>query len=73
MNDASFWSSVHFWTARELHHRLTDAGLRIDATHGAIYFPPLVGVAQLMARMDRALARLGTFGAAFVCVAARKG
>jgi ubiquinone/menaquinone biosynthesis C-methylase UbiE len=68
----SFWSSVHFWTARELHRRVSDAGLKVDATRGAIYFPPLGGVARLMARMDPVLARLGAFGAAFLCVLARK-
>jgi ubiquinone/menaquinone biosynthesis C-methylase UbiE len=68
----SFWSSVHFWTARELHRRVSDAGLNVDAIRGAVYFPPLGGVARLMARMDPVLARLGTFGAAFLCVLARK-
>jgi len=68
----TFWSSVHFWTRRELHRRLTEAGLSIEATRGAIYFPPISAVARRIARMDPVLGRLGTFGAAFLCVAARK-
>jgi 2-polyprenyl-3-methyl-5-hydroxy-6-metoxy-1,4-benzoquinol methylase len=68
----SFWSSVHFWTVRELNRRLSDAGLKIEATRGAIYFPPIGSVARLMARFDPVLARLGTLGAAFLCVVARK-
>ena len=39
---------------------------------GAIYFPPLGWAARHMARIDPLLARLGTFGAAFLCVASRK-
>lgn len=69
---ATFWTSAHFWTRRELEHRLAEAGLRVEASRGAIYFPPLAWIARLMAPIDPLLARVGTFGAAFVCVASRK-
>lgn len=68
----TFWTSAHFWTRRELYRRLTDAGLRVEAARGAIYYPPLSGIARLMAFIDPVLARFGTFGAAFLCVASRK-
>lgn len=68
----TFWSSAHFWTRRELESRLIESGLRIEASRGAIYFPPITVAARLMARFDPKLARFGTFGAAFLCVASRK-
>jgi ubiquinone/menaquinone biosynthesis C-methylase UbiE len=68
----TFWTSTRFWTPRELQRELTDAGLRVEATRGAVYFPPLGGIARVMAPFDPALARLRGFGAAFLCVAARK-
>jgi len=68
----TLWSTVHFWTRRELEYRLTEAGLRVEATRGAVYFPPITAAARLMAPIDPMLARLGTIGAAFLCTAARK-
>ena len=68
----TLWSAVHFWTRRELEDRLTEAGLRVETTRGAVYFPPITAAARLMAPIDPLLARLGTTGAAFLCTAARK-
>jgi ubiquinone/menaquinone biosynthesis C-methylase UbiE len=69
---ATFWTATRFWTRRELERQCTVAGLEIQAARGAVYFPPLAWAAQLMARIDPALARFGTIGAAFLCVASRK-
>ncbi len=68
----ALWSAAHFWTRSELEQRLTEAGLRVEATRGAVYFPPITVAARLMAPIDPMLARLGTLGAAFLCTAARK-
>ena len=68
----SFWRTARFWTRHELERHLTLAGLRVEATRGAIYFPPAARIARLMARIDPLLARLGSFGAAFLCVVSHK-
>jgi ubiquinone/menaquinone biosynthesis C-methylase UbiE len=68
----TLWSAAHFWTRRELERKLTAAGLRIEASRGAVYFPPITAIARLMAPIDPLLARLCTTGAAFLCTAARK-
>ena len=68
----TLWSGVHFWTRRELEDGLMRAGLRIERTRGAVYFPPVTSLARCMASIDPVLARLGTFGAAFLCTVARK-
>jgi ubiquinone/menaquinone biosynthesis C-methylase UbiE len=68
----TLWSAAHFWTRRELERSLTEAGLRIEASSGAVYFPPITAAARLMAPIDPVLARLGATGAAFLCTAARK-
>ena len=68
----TFWSSVHFWTRRELQRGIAEAGLRVEAVRGAVYYPPLTGIARLMARLDPMLARFSTIGAAFLCVVSRK-
>lgn len=67
----TFWTSAHFWTRRDLGRRLAEAALRVEAWRGAVYFPPVGWAAWLIAPVDPVLARFGTFGAAFLCVASR--
>ena len=64
----SFWRSARFWTASALRDLLADSKLQPGRVRGVAYYPPLGPAARLLAPMDPLLARLGTFGAAFIVV-----
>ena len=64
----AFWRSARFWSAGELRGLLADAGLQPGRARGVVYYPPLGSLARLAAPVDPLLARLGTFGAAFLVV-----
>ena len=64
----SFWRGARFWTASALQDLLVDANLRPDRVRGVAYYPPLGSLARVLAPVDPLLARLGTFGAAFLVV-----
>ncbi|MFP4004939.1 MAG: class I SAM-dependent methyltransferase [Alphaproteobacteria bacterium] len=66
------WRQARFRTAGELRHLAEEAGLRVDALRGAIYYPPCGLAARLLAPVDRPLGRLTTFGAAFLALSATK-
>lgn len=63
------WQEAHFFTPEDLRSMLRRAGLRPTAVTGAIYYPPLSFVADLMSPLDSLFARIGTFGAAFLVAA----
>lgn len=69
---AKLWRAARFRTARQLAAMLRDAGLVIDATAGAIFFPPWTAPARWCARFDARLGETTTLGAAFVAVQAEK-
>lgn len=64
----SFWRGARFWTASALRDLLANSGLQPRRVRGVAYFPPLGAAARLLAPVDPFLARLGTFGAAFLVV-----
>jgi ubiquinone/menaquinone biosynthesis C-methylase UbiE len=64
----SFWRGSRFWTAGALRNLLADSNLRPGRVRGVAYYPPLGSAARLLAPVDPVLARLGTFGAAFLVV-----
>lgn len=64
----SFWRGARFWTASELRELLADSNLRPNRVRGVAYYPPFGSAARLLAPVDPLLARLGTFGAAFLVV-----
>lgn len=64
----TFWRGAHFWSVSELQHLLADSNLRPGRSRGVAYYPPLGSLARLLAPVDPVLARLGTFGAAFLVV-----
>jgi ubiquinone biosynthesis O-methyltransferase len=66
------WRRGHFRTASELRDLAQSVGLDVQAVRGAIFYPPSGGAARLLHPLDPALGRLGTFGAAFVALAATK-
>ncbi len=64
----ALWRGAHFWTANGIRKLLIDANMRPGRVRGAVYYPPVEAIARLMAPVDAALSRLGTFGAAFLMV-----
>ena len=64
----TFWRGARFWTASALRDLLADSNLRPGRARGVAYYPPLGPAARLLAPVDPLLARLGTFGAAFIVV-----
>ncbi len=68
----TFWRSARFFSANELAELAERAGLIVDRVRGGVYYPPWGWIAPPLARLDRPLSRLTTFGAAFLAVAAHK-
>ncbi len=69
---ARLWRDARFRTAGELAALPAAAGLRVDRSRGAIFFPPWTLCARLMAPFDPWLGRRTTIGAAFIAVRAAK-
>jgi ubiquinone/menaquinone biosynthesis C-methylase UbiE len=69
---ASTWRKARFWSMGELRQLVGEAGLRSGATRACVYYPPIELVARLMAKVDPALSRLGSVGAAFLALRADK-
>ena len=66
------WRAAHFHTSGELRRLAVCAGLAVAAVRGAVFYPPLAGLAWAMAPLDPWLSRRTTFGAAFVALRAKK-
>ncbi len=66
------WRRGHFRTAGELQDLCRHAGLSPGPVRGAIYYPRWTAAARVLAPFDATLSRLGTFGAAFLALAALK-
>ncbi|MDP2332703.1 MAG: class I SAM-dependent methyltransferase [Reyranella sp.] len=69
---AKMWRAATFRTATELRRLVRSAQLRVEHVSGAIFFPPWLPLARLLAPWDAALGEWTTQGAAFVAVRARK-
>jgi ubiquinone/menaquinone biosynthesis C-methylase UbiE len=66
------WCAATFRTAHDL-RALAQAGrLHVEHVSGAIFFPPWLPLARLLASCDAALGERTTFGAAFVAMRSRK-
>lgn len=66
------WRAARFRSGRELRVLAEQAGLRVMAEHGAIYYPPAEWAARLLAPIDGALGRAALPGAAFIAMRAVK-
>jgi SAM-dependent methyltransferase len=66
------WRAACFRSASELERLAARAGLGVRQTRGAIFYPPCDACARRLAFLDRALAPVTTFGAAFIALAAEK-
>lgn len=69
---SALWRRGRFRTAGELRRMATASGLGVETVRGAVYYPRIAPAARLMAPHDARLARLTTFGAAFLALAAVK-
>ena len=69
---AKTWRAATFRTARQLHELAQAAGLGVEHVSGAIFFPPWLPFARMVAPCDAALGEQTTLGAAFVAVRSRK-
>jgi hypothetical protein len=66
------WRAARFRTVKELATMVEGTGLTVGSVIGAIFFPPCTGLARIMARFDRSLGKVTTFGAAFIAIEATK-
>ena len=66
------WKAARFRTPGELRALAGQAGLRVTALRGAVYYPRIGWLARAMAPLDPWFARFGTFGAAFLALSAEK-
>jgi ubiquinone/menaquinone biosynthesis C-methylase UbiE len=66
------WRRAQFRSERELRELLEAAGLRVVATRGAIFYPPIGWCAFLLSSLDRWLGRHARVGAAFLAICALK-
>ncbi len=66
------WKAARFWDAGDLRELAEAAGLKVTATRGAIFYPPLGLLARGMAPIDPWLGRHTTIGAAFIAFAATR-
>jgi ubiquinone/menaquinone biosynthesis C-methylase UbiE len=64
----TFWRGARFWSVSALQNLLVDSNLQPGRARGVAFYPPLGSLARLLAPVDPLLARLGTFGAAFLVV-----
>jgi ubiquinone/menaquinone biosynthesis C-methylase UbiE len=62
------WSAARLRSASELRTLLGRAGLKVIDVRGAVFFPPIGTLAQLMERVDPWLGRLTIVGAAFIAI-----
>lgn len=66
------WRAATFRTAAQISGLAQSAGLRVEHVSGAIFFPPWLALARLLAPWDAVLGERTTLGAAFVAVRSRK-
>lgn len=69
---AKLWRTARFRTAKELAALAAGAGLIVGPVQGAIFFPPWVTLARVMAPLDPLLGKVTTVGAAFLAIQATK-
>lgn len=66
------WRQTRFRSRRQLRALAQAAELQVVALGGAVHFPPVTGLARLLAPMESFLTRIHAPGAAFLALAATK-
>jgi ubiquinone/menaquinone biosynthesis C-methylase UbiE len=69
---SKMWRAATFRTATQLRRLVQSAQLRVEHVSGAIFFPPYLPLARLLARWDAVLGERTTLGAAFVVIQSSK-
>ncbi|KAF0097363.1 MAG: type 11 methyltransferase [Rhodospirillaceae bacterium] len=69
---AKMWRAATFRTATQLRRLMRSSRLRVEHVSGAIFFPPWLPLARLLAPWDAVLGERTTLGAAFVAIRSRK-
>lgn len=69
---AATWKAARFRSGGDLRALVEQAGLRVTAIHGAVFYPPVGLCARVLAAIDPWLGRHTTMGAAFIALAAAK-
>lgn len=67
------WREARFRSAGDLRRLASDAGLSDPRVRGAVYYPPVGALSRVLEPLDPWSARVGTPGAAFLVLVARKG
>ncbi len=69
---SSTWQGAAFRSPREMGDLLREAGLAVSRIQGAVYYPPIGFLAQLMSPAEQFLGAKTTVGAAFIVASATK-
>lgn len=69
---ATTWQAARFRSMAELRALAERARLRVTASRGAVYYPPLGLLARMLAPLDSLFGRTATVGAAFIALCAIK-
>lgn len=66
------WRAASFLSPRQMQRLVATAGLVVEETRGAIYYPPCNRCARGFVPFDARISRVTMTGAAFIAIAARK-
>ncbi|MEQ1715456.1 MAG: methyltransferase domain-containing protein [Hyphomicrobium sp.] len=66
------WRAASFLSPRQMQRLVANAGLIVEETRGAIYYPPCNLCAHWLAPFDARISGVTMTGAAFIALAARK-
>ena len=66
------WRAASFLSPRQMQRLVANAGLIVEETRGAIYYPPYNLCAHWLAPFDARISGVTMTGAAFIALAARK-
>lgn len=69
---SKLWQKAHFRGPAALRRLAAGAGLTVECIEGAVFYPPITGLARLIAPRDRRIGARMLFGAAFLALAAKR-
>lgn len=66
------WAAARFRSVGQLQELIARAGLQVETSRGAIFYPPCGWCAEMLAPIDPWIGRRTTAGSAFIAIAATK-